>query len=105
MVSVDPVLTGVVVSILSVCASESVDVTFVLLRMMNSLGSEDFKTFQHYLKLQPDPIPLNRLEAADRTRTVDLMVQQYCAEGAKQVAEEILRRMKYNQLADHLQGS
>uniref|UniRef100_A0A7N8XZ87 Pyrin domain-containing protein n=1 Tax=Mastacembelus armatus TaxID=205130 RepID=A0A7N8XZ87_9TELE len=56
----------------------------------------------HFLSLWSDPIPVSRLESADRTRTVDLMVQQYHAEGAKAVTEEILRRMNKNQLADRL---
>lgn len=91
------------VSAVSVCVSESVDVTILLLRMLNSLGKEDLKTFQRLLSLRSDPIPVCRLEAADRIRTVDLMVQQYHTEGAKEVTEEILRRMNYNQLADDLQ--
>ncbi|XP_073332994.1 uncharacterized protein [Pagrus major] len=85
-----------------VCVSESVDVTLLLHRILKNLELEDFKTFQRLLNLQSDPIPVCRLEAADRIRTVDLMVQQYHAEGAKQVTEEILRRMNYNQLADQL---
>lgn len=90
---------------MSVCVSESVDETLLLLRVLDSLGSEDIKFFQRLLSLQSDPIPISRLEAADRTRTVDLMVQQYCSEGAKQVTEEILRTMNYKQLADQLQRS
>uniref|UniRef100_A0A3B5A3X2 Pyrin domain-containing protein n=1 Tax=Stegastes partitus TaxID=144197 RepID=A0A3B5A3X2_9TELE len=54
------------------------------------------------LNLRSDPIPASRLEAADRTRTVDLMVQQYHAEGAVEVTEEILRKLNYNQLAEEL---
>ncbi|XP_026179251.1 uncharacterized protein LOC113139863 [Mastacembelus armatus] len=85
-----------------VCVSESVNVTMLLLDLLNSLTAEDLKTFQHFLSLWSDPIPVSRLESADRTRTVDLMVQQYHAEGAKAVTEEILRRMNKNQLADRL---
>lgn len=77
----------------------------MLLSILSSLESEDLKTFQRLLSLQSDPIPVSRLEAADRTRTVDLMIQQYHTEGAKQVTEDILRKMNYNQLADHLQRS
>ncbi|XP_076583052.1 uncharacterized protein LOC143318534 isoform X2 [Chaetodon auriga] len=88
-----------------VCNSELVDTTVLLLSMLNSLESEDLKTFQRLLSLQSDPIPVSRLEAADRTRTVDLMIQQYHTEGAKQVTEDILRKMNYNQRADHLQRS
>lgn len=87
------------------CVSELVDGTLLLLRILDSLRSEDLKIFQRLLSLQSDPIPVGRLEAADRSRTVDLMVQQYHTEGAKQVTEEILRTMNYKQLADQLQRS
>ncbi|XP_042273099.1 uncharacterized protein LOC121900682 [Thunnus maccoyii] len=93
----------------AVCAavgvSDSLEVTFLLLNMLNSLRSDDLKTFKHLLSLQSDPIPLSRLEAADIARTVDLMVQKYQNEGAKQVAQDILRRMDQNQLADHLHNT
>ncbi|XP_051259235.1 uncharacterized protein LOC127365297 [Dicentrarchus labrax] len=88
-----------------VCVSESVDVSLLLLRVLNSLGLEDLKTFQYLLSLQSDPVPVSRLESADRSRTVDLMVQQYHAEGAQEMAQKILRRMNYNQLADQLQSN
>lgn len=81
------------------------DATLQLLQMLNRLGSEDLKTFQRFLSLRTDPISVSRLEAADRTRTVDLMVQKYHAEGAKEVTEEILRKMSYNQLAAALNKS
>ncbi|KAF3690560.1 hypothetical protein EXN66_Car006233 [Channa argus] len=85
-----------------VCSAESRDESFHLLRMLECLKSEDFKTFQHHLSCQSDSIPVSRLEAADRTRTVELMVQQYPAEGATEVTIEILKKMKQNRLADHL---
>lgn len=72
--------------------------------MLQALGSDDFRVFQYYLKLQPDAIPFSQLENVCRTRTVELMVQQYCAEGARHVAEEILRKMNFQQLADQLNG-
>uniref|UniRef100_A0A3Q3WN86 Pyrin domain-containing protein n=1 Tax=Mola mola TaxID=94237 RepID=A0A3Q3WN86_MOLML len=66
-------------------------------------GLPDLKFFQHLLSLQSDPIPISRLEAADRTRTVDLMVQRYHGEGARQVTKEILRTMEFQQLANQLE--
>lgn len=87
------------------CVSESVDVTLLLFDAMNSLGSDDLRHFQRLLTMQTDPIPAGRLEGADRTKIVDLMVQQYCPAGAKQVTENILRTMNYNQLADQLHSS
>lgn len=88
--------------LLCYCVSETVDVTLLLLNMLNSLQSEDLKLFQYHLSLWSDPIPISRLEAADRTRTVDLMVQQYQTEGAKDIAKTILRTMGCNQLASEL---
>lgn len=55
--------------------------------------------------MQADPIPAGRLEGADRTKIVELMVQQYCPSGAKQVTEDILRNMNHKQLADKLHRS
>ncbi|KAM8746358.1 uncharacterized protein AB9X84_017238 isoform 2-T2 [Acanthopagrus schlegelii] len=80
--------------------SESVNVILLLHGILKNLELEDFKTFQRLLNLRSDPIPICQLEAADRMRTVDLMVQQYHAEGAKQVTEEILRKMNFNHLVD-----
>ncbi|XP_036971150.1 uncharacterized protein LOC119028864 isoform X2 [Acanthopagrus latus] len=80
--------------------SESVNVILLLHGILKNLQLEDFKTFQRLLNLRSDPIPICQLEAADRMRTVDLMVQQYHAEGAKQVTEEILRKMNFNHLVD-----
>ncbi|XP_030288656.1 uncharacterized protein LOC115591116 isoform X2 [Sparus aurata] len=80
--------------------SESVNVILLLHGILKNLELEDFKTFQRLLNLRSDPIPVCQLEAADRMRTVDLMVQQYHAEGAKQVTEEILRKMNFNHLVD-----
>lgn len=81
---------------------ETLHTTLILLQMLQSLESEDFVLFQYHLKLQPNPISVCRLENADRPRTVDLMVQQYQPEGAKQVTEEIFRTMKFEGLADQL---
>lgn len=81
---------------------ETLHATLILLQMLQSLESEDFVLFQYHLKLQPNPISVCRLENADRPRTVDLMVQQYQPEGAKQVTEEIFRTMKFEGLADQL---
>lgn len=75
----------------------------LLINILNTLVMEDLKTFQRFLGLQSDPIPISRLEGQDRIRTVDLMVQQYHTEGAKEVTEKILKRMNYNNLAEKLQ--
>ncbi|XP_017259480.1 uncharacterized protein LOC108228439 isoform X2 [Kryptolebias marmoratus] len=87
----------------SVSGTESADLAMQLFNILSQLSSEDMKVFQHLLTLQPDPIPISRLEDANRIRTVSLMVQQYYAEGAKGITEDLLRMMKQNQLADELQ--
>ncbi|KAK2835121.1 hypothetical protein Q5P01_015605 [Channa striata] len=89
----------------TVFADESVDVSLLLIDTLNSLTSDDFKTFQHHLHYQSDSIPVSWLETAGRTRTVELMVQRYHTEGATEVTTEILKKMKCNQLADQLQKS
>lgn len=86
----------------SPCVLASLHTSLSLLQVLQSLGSEDFRLFLFHLKLQPDPVPFSQLENVCRSRTVELMVQQYCPEGARQVAEEILREMKFQQLADQL---
>lgn len=92
--------TSVVLSSVPDSVSESVNMILLLHGILKNLELEDFKTFQRLLNLRSDPIPVCQLEAADRMRTVDLMVQQYHAEGAKQVTEEILRKMNFNHLVD-----
>ncbi|XP_061592973.1 uncharacterized protein LOC133457682 [Cololabis saira] len=91
----------------SVCAGstsecETKDVTLQLFQILNRLTSDELKDFQHFLTVQTNPIPVGHLESASRTRTVTLMVQQYHAEGARVLTEEILRKMNQNQLADDL---
>lgn len=66
------------------------------------MGLEDVQMFHYYLTLQPDPIAFSQLENVGRTRTVELLIQQYTSEGARRVVEEILRKMKFHQLADEL---
>ncbi|XP_056894800.1 uncharacterized protein LOC130528968 isoform X2 [Takifugu flavidus] len=88
----------------AVAMEEPMHTTLILLQMLQSLESEDFLLFHYHLKLRPNPIPVSRLENADRPRTVDLMVQQYQPEGAKQVTEEIFRMMKFEDLADQLRA-
>ncbi|XP_016520232.1 uncharacterized protein LOC107834036 [Poecilia formosa] len=83
-------------------SSDPADVTLQLFRILTDLRSEDLKTFQHLLTLQPDPVAVSRLEDADAIRTVDLMIQQYRPERAK---EETLRNMNQNQLAEKLERS
>lgn len=89
-------------SSVSLFVLEPLHTTIILLQILQSLESKDFVLFQYHLKLQPNPITASRLENADRPRTVDLMVQQYQPEGARQATEEILRTMNFQELADNL---
>ncbi|KAM3620643.1 uncharacterized protein V6R79_026381 [Siganus canaliculatus] len=86
------------------CVPETVD-TGLLLNTLNNLNSNDFEAFKRYLSWQPDPISKCKLEAADRSKTVDIMVQKYQTERAMEVTEEILRKMNCNQLANGLSRS
>ncbi|XP_071373874.1 uncharacterized protein [Centroberyx affinis] len=85
--------------------AEKLEMTDLLLNTLSSLRSEDFGSFQRHLGQLPDPVPVCALEAADRMSTVDKMVQKYLACGAADVTVEILRKMKFNDLADDLQRS
>ncbi|XP_053193277.1 NLR family CARD domain-containing protein 3-like [Scomber japonicus] len=68
-----------------------------LLRTLQNLGEDDFKTFKWYLE-QPEvledlpTIPKSRLEKSDRCDTVDLMVQTY-SEYTLQVTKKVLGKM------------
>ncbi|XP_062293705.1 NLR family CARD domain-containing protein 3-like [Scomber scombrus] len=68
-----------------------------LLRTLQNLGENDFKTFKWYLE-QPEvledlpTIPKSRLEKADQLDTVDLMVQTY-SENTLQVTKKVLGKM------------
>ena len=68
-----------------------------LLRTLQNLAEDDFKTFKWYLE-QPEvleglpAIPKCRLEKVDRLDTVDLMVQTY-SEHTLQVTRKVLRKM------------
>ena len=68
-----------------------------LLRTLQNLGEDDFKTFKWYLE-QPEvledlpTIPKSRLEKSDRCDTVDLMFQTY-SENTLRVTKKVLGKM------------
>ena len=77
-----------------------------LLGTLEKLGKDGLKKFQWFLQKKVldgfDPIPKSRLEGADRTDTVDRMVETYTREGALKITVEILRKMDQNDLAERL---
>lgn len=77
----------------------------VLLDVLKCLTEEKFEDFKFYLR-QDDilpgrkPLQLADLEKANRTKTVDLMVQTYRRDGAKEVTKEVLRKINRNDLVE-----
>ncbi|XP_076738222.1 protein NLRC3-like [Maylandia zebra] len=67
-----------------------------LLGMLDDLGEEELDRFHWYLQNGDDftPIKKSRLEKANRTATVDLMVETYPTDHVMKVAELILKKMK-----------
>lgn len=70
-----------------------------LLGMLDDLGEEELDRFHWYLQNGDDftPIKKSRLEKANRTATVDLMVETYPTDHVMKVAELILKKMKKGQ--------
>lgn len=70
-----------------------------LLGMLDDLGEEELDRFHWYLQNGGDFIPIkkSRLEKANRTATVDLMVGTYPTDHVMKVAELILTKMKKGQ--------
>ncbi|XP_068454793.1 NLR family CARD domain-containing protein 3-like [Clinocottus analis] len=74
----------------------------LLLNTLEQLGAEELKRFQWFLQQQCHQkglpaIPVSKLEQADRTDTVDQMVQTYCAD-IIEVAVMVLKKMPRNDL-------
>uniref|UniRef100_G3N8M9 Pyrin domain-containing protein n=1 Tax=Gasterosteus aculeatus TaxID=69293 RepID=G3N8M9_GASAC len=77
-----------------------------ILNILKGLKEEDFKEFKWHLENHRSPedhrsIPRSDLENKDRMDTVDLMVQYY-GKDSVQVAVEVLKEMKENNLAEKL---
>uniref|UniRef100_A0AAZ1XUV4 NACHT, LRR and PYD domains-containing protein 12-like n=1 Tax=Oreochromis aureus TaxID=47969 RepID=A0AAZ1XUV4_OREAU len=67
-----------------------------LLNMLDDLGEEELDRFHWYLQKGGDftPIKKSRLEKANRTRTVDVMVGTYTSDHVMEVARLILKKIK-----------
>lgn len=80
----------------------------LLLRALKDLGDHELKEFKWYLQrsdiLERFPIiPKSRLDKADRTDTVDQMLQTYC-ENTLEVTKKVLRKLDRNDLVQILSG-
>uniref|UniRef100_A0A3B5JYB9 B30.2/SPRY domain-containing protein n=1 Tax=Takifugu rubripes TaxID=31033 RepID=A0A3B5JYB9_TAKRU len=78
-----------------------------LLKTLLELNGKEFKTFKWFLKQKKvlrsfSGIPVAQLETAERTETVDLMVQKYQDSGALEVTLEVLRKVSRNDLVEDL---
>ncbi|XP_053271326.1 NACHT, LRR and PYD domains-containing protein 3 [Pleuronectes platessa] len=80
----------------------------LLLETLEMLGRKDFEAFKWHLQQEkPEnysgfgPIPLYKLEKADRMKTVTLMVQTY-SHHVVELAKTVLRKMSMNDLAQKL---
>ncbi|XP_067437211.1 NLR family CARD domain-containing protein 3-like isoform X7 [Thunnus thynnus] len=81
-----------------------------LFKILAKLKEEEFKDFKWFLE-QDDildgskGIPVGQLEKAEKTRTVDLIVQKYQDPGALHVTMRVLEKISRNDLVQCLQNS
>lgn len=81
-------------------------VTELLLETLDNLGDEELKIFKWFLQqaeiLEDFPaIPKSHLERADRSDTLDLIVQTY-NEQSVEVTKKVLTKIKRNDLVQSL---
>ncbi|KAI4793144.1 hypothetical protein KUCAC02_032901 [Chaenocephalus aceratus] len=74
-----------------------------LWRTLLDLKEVEFKDFKWLLEQENllegfSGIPVSRLEMADRNNTVDLMVQNYQDDGARELTKKILEKIGRNDL-------
>ncbi|XP_039646752.1 uncharacterized protein LOC120552638 [Perca fluviatilis] len=73
---------------------------------LEDLREEEFKKFKWFLTnsehVKNTPIPVSRLENADRIKTYDLMMQYFTATGAVEVSKQILKDIPRNDLVERL---
>lgn len=72
----------------------------LLLNSLEEMNEENFKKFKFYLGSRA--IPEAQLEQADRTDTVNKIIQCYTTEGAVEATVTILRKQRMNELAENL---
>ncbi|XP_048067059.1 NACHT, LRR and PYD domains-containing protein 12-like [Megalobrama amblycephala] len=71
--------------------------------ILEDLERDNLKKFRSLLK-QDGPLRAGKLENADATDIVDIMMECFGAEEAVKITLNILRKMKQNQLAEELQS-
>ncbi|XP_048056839.1 NACHT, LRR and PYD domains-containing protein 12-like isoform X2 [Megalobrama amblycephala] len=71
--------------------------------ILEDLEQDNLKKFRSRLK-QDGPIGAGKLENADATDIVDIMMERFGAEEAVKITLNILRKMNQNQLAEELQN-
>jgi len=75
----------------------------LLLHTLEDLEERDLKTFKWFLR-QYGAVEASKLEKADFTDIVDIMMECFGLEEAVQKTLNILRKMNQNQLAEDLQN-
>lgn len=77
-----------------------------LWRTLQRLTKDQFQNFKWFLKINSledfSGIPEAQLEEAERSGTVDLMVQKYQSSGALKVTLEVLGKISRNDLVQEL---
>lgn len=73
--------------------------------MLEQMTADELGLFHSLLSKRSDPIPVGRLEGADRRKTVDMLLQQYQTRGSREVTQSILEKMNLNELANQLSWS
>ncbi|XP_029706788.1 uncharacterized protein [Takifugu rubripes] len=81
----------------------------LLLKILEDLLKEDFKTFKWYLTLDLlencNPIPRAHLQDASRIETVDKLLRSYSEETAVKITNEALRRMNMTKASEELMSA
>ncbi len=76
----------------------------LLLSSMEELVNADLKKFQWHLVNDHEHISKSEMEAADRLKTVDKLVECFTPEEAVKITVGILRKMNQNHLAERLEN-
>ncbi|XP_076139100.1 NACHT, LRR and PYD domains-containing protein 3-like isoform X2 [Alosa pseudoharengus] len=81
----------------------------LLFRTLDELESAELKRFRTYLSYSKgtmegfEPIPKGKLENKDATEVASMMKEAYGDKGSVKMTRTILRKMKFNDLADQLE--
>ncbi|XP_078100946.1 LOW QUALITY PROTEIN: NACHT, LRR and PYD domains-containing protein 3-like [Sander vitreus] len=88
---------------------EDLTMTADVLTILEDVREEEFKKFKWFLTnsehVKNTPIPVSKLENADRMKTVDLMIQTFTLPGAVDVTKRILKDIPRIDLVQRLAAS